>query len=388
MLTAAEIEQMKRVNAQQRAMSDHARLAVRGVVPLVDDDPVGELDEDCLALLAALDELCGQERAKAFNAAAHPRNPKGSPGGGRFRSLVDRIKDAITEHKKSGGKGDPFEGFNREQLRKVAKARGIELTRGESQESIAKKLLDHHGGTESAKSKPAEKAVPKKPAAKPAKPTGFESRLAAADKDAKALDAVPITLRTGRSARLEGQLPDDWTRARHTAAADSLEEYQGGSYATINDLLRSGKTEDYVQEWVDGVDDAMSISKLPRDTVVYRGIRRPEVVFGAAWKGSDSKVGLTWRDDGFTSTTVDRRVVDDPEFSGKANEDAAIFRIVAPAGTSAIRLSDMAPPGGKITGVSEEAEVLLQRGLTYRVVADHGYDASGKRTLDVEVVPA
>lgn len=152
-LTAADFAQMVVEDARQRARRDDVELVVRGIMPAVDVDPIGELDEDSLALLAALDELSGEERAKAFNAAAHPRNPKGSPGGGRFRSLVDRIKDAITEHHKSGGKGDPFEGFNREQLRKVAKARGIELKRGEDRDSIVRKLLadlDHHKTAEKA----------------------------------------------------------------------------------------------------------------------------------------------------------------------------------------------------------------------------------------------
>lgn len=122
-----------------------------------DEDDDGDWDDDSLALLTALDEMSPQDghrsdmlnallalRAK-FNPADHPRNPKGAAGGGRFRSLVDRVKDAVEAHK-AGGSGDPLEGFNRPQLRKVAKARGIELKRGESDESIKAKLLDHIGG--------------------------------------------------------------------------------------------------------------------------------------------------------------------------------------------------------------------------------------------------
>jgi hypothetical protein len=80
-------------------------------------------DVEVEALAVALAELSGNV-TEAFDSAKHPRNPKGSPGGGRFRTIVDRLKDAITEHHKSGGHGDPFDGFDREQLRRVAKQRG------------------------------------------------------------------------------------------------------------------------------------------------------------------------------------------------------------------------------------------------------------------------
>src|SRR6266498_767554 len=105
-----------------------------------DDDPWGDLDEHSGALLVALAELAG-DVARAWDPGKHPRNPKG-PGGGRFRSMVDRLKDAIASHLKGDGEGHPFDGFDREQLRRVAKARGIALKRGEDRDSIAKKLLD------------------------------------------------------------------------------------------------------------------------------------------------------------------------------------------------------------------------------------------------------
>lgn len=113
-------------------------------ISCADDEPDGPLDEQAQALLAAISELGPASRA--FNPAVHPRNPKGAAGGGRFRSNVDKLKDAIKAHKAGDGKGDPFEGFDREQLRRVAKARGIELKRGEGRDSIAGKLKAHLGG--------------------------------------------------------------------------------------------------------------------------------------------------------------------------------------------------------------------------------------------------
>lgn len=103
------------------------------------------MSESERALATALDELSVMraETARAFDPTKHPRNPKGAPGGGRFRSLVDRLKDAIEEHRRSGRQGHPFQGFDREQLRRVARDRGIPLKRGEDRDSIAQKLLDH-----------------------------------------------------------------------------------------------------------------------------------------------------------------------------------------------------------------------------------------------------
>lgn len=133
------------------------------------DDEADEWEEAIAALLAALAELAGDVRAAEFDPSKHLRNPKGSPGGGRFRSTVDKLKDAISTHRSSGGKGDPFEGYDREQLRRVAVKRpGITLTRGESRDSISRKLLDDLGGKQPAEAPPLKKAEPSIPAPEPA----------------------------------------------------------------------------------------------------------------------------------------------------------------------------------------------------------------------------
>lgn len=106
----------------------------------IDDDPIGELDDDTLILLQAmaeLDEEAGVE-GRAWNPAQHMRWPKGHPDAGRFKPMVDLLKEAIRRH---DGVGHPFDNFKREQLMKAAKARGIALKRGEDKDSIAAKLL-------------------------------------------------------------------------------------------------------------------------------------------------------------------------------------------------------------------------------------------------------
>jgi hypothetical protein len=104
----------------------------------IDDD---ELDDDSEALFIALAEFEAEHEERAFNPKLHARYPKGHPQGGQFRAMIDLLKDALKEHHASGGKGDPFELFGREQLRKVAVKRGIKLKPGASREDIAAALL-------------------------------------------------------------------------------------------------------------------------------------------------------------------------------------------------------------------------------------------------------
>lgn len=109
---------------------------------LLDGLPELPLDADAMvdALVTALNELdvelAAAETRAVWDPAKHPRGP-----GGRFRSTVDSLKEAIVKHRQGGGKGHPFDGFDRKQLMRAAKDRGITLRRGEDRDSIAAKLL-------------------------------------------------------------------------------------------------------------------------------------------------------------------------------------------------------------------------------------------------------
>jgi phage portal protein BeeE len=150
------------VQLQQATGQQTPALPVGGVGPKVppaarsDAGDVDDLDDETWALLVALDELSSEVRA--WDPAKHARIPKGQPGAGQFLGMVEHIKGAIAEHLASGGKGDPFEHFSREQLRRAAKARGHTLPKGISREDIAKLLLDdlaktHVGPKKTAKPK-------------------------------------------------------------------------------------------------------------------------------------------------------------------------------------------------------------------------------------------
>lgn len=344
--------------------ADHAWLHARAVEILdeygigePDDGPVGQLDYHELALYAALCDLDAHTRAAGpdFN-KKHPRGP-----GGRFATIADRIKEAVEKHLKGDGDGDPFEGFDREQLRKVAKARGIELKRGEDRDSIAKKLLANLGpGKTGAHTK--KKAVSASDAQRLDRVTRFAERLDHAVSGGDAIAAAPYHYR-GRGPARNGVAADDIDGA--------IEFYRSAGYMGVNGNLRDDRKG---QPWDSAIEllDA-GMGPLASDVVVWRGVKKPEKVFGDAWNDTDV-AGLEWRDAGFSSSSADEALSLGGSFFTATT--GVVMRILAPRGTRALGMSD-----------SHETELLLDRGLRFRVVADHGVTArNGLRHLDVEVV--
>lgn len=191
----------------------HHHVLDNGICTTCDGDD--QLDEDSAALLQALNEMdgpLGDAQRAAWDPAKHVRNPKG-PGGGRFRSNVDKLKDAIAAHKAGTHDGHPFDGFNREQLRKVAKARGIDLKRGEDRDSIAAKLLDHLGGNTPTVTTPKAVIPPEKPSLNPAEVGGRDSQWWTQLREDTGMNPVPIrnlelgggyVIKSGKAYRIDG----------------------------------------------------------------------------------------------------------------------------------------------------------------------------------------
>jgi hypothetical protein len=151
-------------------VSDSDALRLRGIVAAEPWRPTQfrteAPDEMVDALVWAIAELAGEHdetRDEHFE-ELHPRGP-----GGKFRTIAERVLHALKQHHASGGKGpDPLKDFNREQLRKVAKARGIDLPRGASIEHIKAALLEHVASTHTGKPDltPGKPDVPAKKAVK------------------------------------------------------------------------------------------------------------------------------------------------------------------------------------------------------------------------------
>lgn len=138
--------------------------------PNDDHDDDNGLDEDSQALLDALEEIDrlnaggDAERALAlydlfirdapvFDPEKHPRWPKGTPKlGGKFKPSIAGLVYKIAKWLNGDHKGDPFDGFDKPVLRKVAKLRGLKVRPGADRDEIAKQLLNDlvkpriHGG--------------------------------------------------------------------------------------------------------------------------------------------------------------------------------------------------------------------------------------------------
>jgi hypothetical protein len=119
----------------------------------------------------------------------------------------------------------------------------------------------------------------------------------------------------------------------------------------------------------------MAQSRTTDRIEVWRGLQGgADQVFGAGRMSGDM-TGLEWQEKGFMSTSVRKSAA--REFTQSAG--SVLMRVVAPKGTGAAKLAERENDG--------EGEVVLQRGLKLRVVADRGIDKDwGHRTLDVEVI--
>ncbi|SDH67687.1 ADP-ribosyltransferase exoenzyme [Sinosporangium album] len=181
---------------------------------------------------------------------------------------------------------------------------------------------------------------------------------------------------------------------RHT---DSVAAYTEKRYAPINQALYAARGGDLpedtpsdVRDQIADLDLLLSISPSNRDAVYHRGLREPQLLLDnpSQWNPQGGNQGIEFTGHAFTSVSADeniaRRFADarDPwgrDVAAHQSDQATnptLFRILAPAGTRSLQLTDMHVAG----------EVLLDRGLRYRVAADHGV-TDGIHRLDLEIIP-
>lgn len=168
----------------------------------------------------------------------------------------------------------------------------------------------------------------------------------------------------------------------------ALDDY-GSDGQEINDKLRAGgRLGSRLRRTVAGIDSAMGRSRLTSDVQVWRG------------SGSGSEIGdmsgdLTgneWTEPAYLSTTADERIALD---FARLGSTPVVMSIKAPTGTGAVAVSDRPNAFTRLAdGTSVhmlgggQGEILMERGLRLRAVADHGVDERGVRHLDVEIVPS
>lgn len=213
--------------------------------------------------------------------------------------------------------------------------------------------------------------------AAPSAGTGGVSPEAAPDAAAPSFDERVHAARTGDSARqaTHHSLIEDGAPPLTAEQEFALAAYRGEEYTDINRRLRTGEPvpeNPGVDSYVRHIDAAMADSRLGVEVQAWRGMGNSRLIFGDRFDGD--LTGMEWSEAAYVSTSTDRSVSED--FAGNLH-GAVMMRVVVPRGVGAIELSD----GGY------ESEVMLERGLRMRVVADRGFDEDGIRQIDVEVIP-
>ncbi len=152
-------------------------------------------------------------------------------------------------------------------------------------------------------------------------------------------------------------------------------------YSAMNGHLRKNKgkkgTTGAAKSIADA-DKAFESSRLSEPITTLRGVRGNPDVFGALWtdRRDQNWTGAEFLDHGYSSSSVQMGTA--RGFAGAPGPNAVVMRVHMPAGTRAINLGQ----GSQYPG---EAEILLNRGARFRIVADNGYQ-NGARHLDVEVI--
>jgi len=178
----------------------------------------------------------------------------------------------------------------------------------------------------------------------------------------------------------DGEEGDATLRAEYKPWLDSLSKeekhalgvYYGAGAGRINTTLRLGIpfTEPSDEKNVKLIDQALNRSKVPENLVVFRGMRNPRLA-KAIQEGR--AMDVVFFEDGYTSTTTSKKIARE-KFTGPG-DDTLIAEIRLPKGTK----------GGLISpDYSEENEILLPRGMGYKVVGHHIED--GKKVVTLEIV--
>lgn len=167
---------------------------------------------------------------------------------------------------------------------------------------------------------------------------------------------------------------------KHPRAQDSdgrfsdVEYYTSSGYSDINNYLRTGAEPEMgsvseTKGYIESLDEEIALTSAPRDMVLFRGVTGTE-------KFEKLKVGDTFKDKGFVSTTTKRESVIDFMSGSSGGRSGAIqkgfvLEVSVPKGGKVLSVKnyfkDVSGRYGPTDGILAEAEHLLPRGLTFRV---------------------
>jgi hypothetical protein len=173
------------------------------------------------------------------------------------------------------------------------------------------------------------------------------------------------------SQRLKG-----FTELAHPEFSGAISNYESAGGYHLNEALRDDQiSDDGFQGTIDALDKAMSVAPaLSEELVAYRGVKGNGLDFF-----DSKKVGDTWEDKAYTSTTIDPGIA--LRFGGsQPYYDGLVFRIKLPSGTKGIFPSGYHEPMYGWTPDTSEAEFLIPRNSKFKIVAQRG------KVWDIELV--
>ncbi|MBO2461701.1 ADP-ribosyltransferase [Actinomadura violacea] len=197
-------------------------------------------------------------------------------------------------------------------------------------------------------------------------------------------DRAPSSLPTGTSsadipiftgdAALRLVKPAEMDIGRDSPEGQAIRQYTGDYFGPLNNELRGQQFDDLPEEFIDpadarglvaGMDDAFGKVEPTRYEIrTQRGVRNGEDIFGPV----GSRVGKTWTDKGFMSTSP----------TAPFHGDTSVL-VELPAGSRVMRTGHLSSHGG-------EGELLLPRGSRFEVVADEV--KNGRRVVTLRLLPS
>lgn len=186
-------------------------------------------------------------------------------------------------------------------------------------------------------------------------------------------------LKTG----LEAQTQFKWSinnmdsKGAPSGSKGSLYNYTGSGYDAVNSKLNSlpPGTKKTGSTSISNIDKGMEASPEPEnDLILYRGFKDPHGVFSSGKWNDVNVAGMEWSQKSYSSTSGNLSTAQ--SFAGYSG---VVMRVIVP---KAMKVKGINAKGGQHPG---EAEIILQRGLRYRVVADYGKHGN-QRYIDVMVV--
>jgi hypothetical protein len=174
--------------------------------------------------------------------------------------------------------------------------------------------------------------------------------------------------------KLFSQRIKGFTEAAYPEFSAVISRYESAAGYRINEALRDPLiSDDAYQPTIDALDKAMDIAPpLSEELVAYRGVKGNGLDFFTT-----KKVGDTWEDKGYTSTTIDAGVAQ--QFASSYSE-GLVFRMKLPAGSKGIFPAGYHEPLNGWTPSTTEAEFLIPRGSKFKIVAQRG------KVWDIELV--